>query len=407
MRLNESRIKHLLRLFADNKASEGEIKDLLALLRTEEGDKILETFILQLREEPDQSYPHVPVDWDNVWNNIHQSALQPERKIHSIKWLYSAAAVILVLLSVGAFYYFNDSPTANVAVTPVQPVENDIQPGGEKAILTLANGSQIVLDDASPGKVAEQGNAEIIKDASGHLVYKGTGQPVNEVMYNTVSTPRGGQYKLVLPDGSGVWLNAISSIKYPTAFTGTERMVEITGEAYFEVSKDAKKPFRVIVNRRSFSQPDQNDGSSEKRNEIQVLGTHFNVNAYSDEPSIKTTLVEGSVKVINGNSSSVIKPGQQSQVGDNGKINVISDANLSEALAWKDGRFEFNDADLKTILRQVMRWYNVEVEYQGALSERYFTAAISRNKTLSGLLNILKQSDVDFQLNGNKLIVRP
>ena len=258
----------------------------------------------------------------------------------------------------------------------------------------MANGSQIVLDDAAHGKVAEQGNAEIIKDANGHLVYKGTGKPADEVLYNTVNTPRGGQYKLILPDGSGVWLNAVSSIKYPTAFTGSERVVEITGETYFEVTPDAKKPFRVMVNGRNPS-------------EIQVLGTHFNVNAYSDEPATRTTLLEGSVKVIKGTASSIIKPGQQTELNDTGKIKVINNANLTEALAWKDGRFEFNDADLKTILRQVMRWYNVEVEYQGAITERYFTATISRNKTLSGLLAILKQSNVDLMLEGNKLTVRP
>lgn len=384
----------MLRLYADNRASEAEIKELLSLLRTEEGDKILETFILQLREEPDQSSSHL-VDWDNVWSKIHQSAIQPQPKVHSLKWIYRAAAVVLVAVGVGTFFFYrNAEKEAAVVATSATKVENDIMPGGNKAILTLANGSQIVLDDASHGKVAEEGNAEIIKDANGHLVYKGTGKPVDEVLYNTVSTPRGGQYKLVLPDGSGVWLNAISSIKYPTAFVGTERLVEITGEAYFEVSRDTKKPFRVLVNGRNPS-------------EIQVLGTHFNINAYSDEPASRTTLLEGSVKVIKGSSSSIIKPGQQSELNDNGKIKIVNDANLTEALAWKDGRFEFNDSDLKTILRQVMRWYNVEVEYQGAISERYFTATISRNKTLSGLLAILKQSDVDLTLEGNKLIVRP
>ena len=229
MRINESRIKNLLRLYADNKASESEIKELLALLRTEEGDRILETFILQLREELDHS-SSITVDWDSVWSKIHQSVIHPQRKVYSLKWVYRAAVVILVAGLANFFVYRNAEKETVAVVTPAKKVDNDIQPGGNNAILTLANGSQIVLDDASHGKVAEQGNAEIIKDANGHLVYKGTGKPTDEVLYNTVKTPRGGQYKLILPDGSGVWLNAVSSIKYPTAFIGAERVVEITGE---------------------------------------------------------------------------------------------------------------------------------------------------------------------------------
>ena len=178
---------------------------------------------------------------------------------------------------------------------------------------------------------------------------------------------------------------------------GNERKVEITGEAYFEIVKDQSRPFRVLV------KPVSGNGDME----VSVLGTHFNINAYQDEPAIKTTLLEGSVKVTNGTNHTIIKPGQQTQLNDNGVIKVIHDADVAEAVAWKDGRFEFNDTDLKTIMRQVMRWYDVDVEYKGNVRDRYFTADISRNKTLSGVLTILKLSDVDFKLEGKMLTVTP
>lgn len=382
-----------MRLFADNKATEQEIREMLNLLRQEEGDKELESFMTGLRHESNDDTFHLPADWESIWDAIHQPAIQSTGLVRKMKWLRIAAAII-VLFSVGAYFWLNRSSTKNeiVKTEPAQELKNDVLPGSNKAILTLANGSQIVLDSAANGKLAQQGNTEVTKFANGELVYKGTGNLANEVLYNTMSTPRGGQYRLILPDGSRVWLNAASSIRYPTTFIGKERTVEITGEAYFEVVKNAAMPFKVTANGM----------------EVAVLGTHFNINAYNDEPSVKTTLLEGSVKVSKGSSHTIIKPGQQTQLNSSGVIKVIQNADVAEAVAWKDGRFEFKDADLKTIMRQVMRWYDVDVEYQGndAL-ERYFTADISRNKTLSGLLKILKLSDVDFKLEGKKLTVTP
>jgi ferric-dicitrate binding protein FerR (iron transport regulator) len=395
MPLYERRVRILLRRFADDKASEDEIKEMLGLLHREEGDRILESFITEMRHETNHSTEHENVDWDNLWNKIHQSAIQPRASVLSLKWVYRAAAIILIA-GLGAFYLNSNSKKKDVATQPVQVVTNDVSPGSNKAILTLANGSQIVLEDASSGQLAQQGNSQVIKGANGELIYKATGAPVQEVLYNTVSTQRGGEYKLILPDGSAVWLNALSSIRYPTAFVGNERLVEITGEAYFEVTENKTRPFRVMVN----SQTGNRDM------EVTVLGTHFNINAYTDELTTKTTLLNGSVKVTKGTSSAILKPGQQTELNDIGKIRVINDVNVYEAVAWKEGRFEFNDTDLKTILRQVMRWYDVQVEYQSDIPDRYFTATISRHKTLSGLLNILRQSDVDIELEGQKLTVR-
>jgi len=374
---------------------------MLSLLRQQEGGKELESFMMELQQDPDSDTSVVPVDWESIWDTIHQSAIQPVTPVRKMKWLRVAAAII-ILISISVYFFNRNTLNRStkdeiVKIEPIQELNNDVLPGGNKAILTLANGSQIVLDSAANGIVAQQGNTEVMKLANGQLVYKGAGDQANEVLYNTMVTPRGGQYKLILPDGSRVWLNAVSSIRFPTAFIGKERTVEITGEAYFEIVKNLSRPFRVFV------RPLSGNGGME----VAVLGTHFNINAYQDEPAIKTTLLEGSVKVSNGASHTIIKRGQQSQLNNNGVIKVIQDADVAEAVAWKDGRFEFNDTDLKTIMRQVMRWYDVDVEYHGNIPARYFTADISRNKTLSGVLKILKLSDVDFKLEGKKLTVTP
>ena len=403
MTFYEERVRHLLRLFADNKATEQEIKEMLSLLRQEEGDKELESFMMELRQEPDSYSSRRQVDWESIWDTIHQSAIQPVTPVRKMKWLRVAVAIIILIgISV---YFFNGNILKRstkdeiVKTEPKQELNNDVLPGGNKAILTLANGSQIVLDSASNGIVAQQGNTEVMKLANGQLVYKGAGDQANEVLYNTMVTPHGGQYRLVLSDGSRVWLNAVSSIRFPTVFIGKERTVEITGEAYFEIAKDLSRTFRVFV------RPLSGNGVME----VAVLGTHFNINAYKDEPTIKTTLLEGRVKVSMGTNPTIINPGQQAQaqLNNSGIIKVINDADVAEAVAWKDGRFEFRDADLKTIMRQIMRWYDVDVEYQGNIPDRYFTADISRNKTLSGVMEILKLSDIDFKLEGKKLTVTP
>ena len=400
MTFYEQRVSHLLRLFADNKATEQEITEMLALLRQDGGEKELDSFVKELRQEPDSDNSRPQVDWENIWDTIHQSAIQPVIPVRKMKWLHVAAAVIILISSayvINRIILNRKSNDVVVKVEPLQEVKNDILPGGDKAILTLANGSQIILDSAANGVVAQQGKTEVMKLANGQLVYKGAGDQENDVLYNTMATPRGGQYRLVLPDGSRVWLNAVSSIRFPTAFTGQERKVEISGEAYFEVVKDPSRPFRVLVR----------PVAGNRNMEVEVLGTHFNINAYQDEPAIKTTLLEGSVKVTNGTDHTMIRPGQQTQLSINGVTKVIQDADVSEAVAWKEGRFQFNDTELKTIMRQVMRWYDVDLEYKGNVPDRYFTADISRNKTLSGVLTILKLSDVDFKLDGKKLTVTP
>ena len=393
MAFDEKRLKYLLKLFTNNQATKEEIREMLILLRREGGNNELQG-----------------VEWDRIWNNVHQSAVRPVVPVRKLRWLRVAAAAVILLIATGTYFFnrnTNSSTKTNIVATQAAKDQiQDVLPGGDKAVLTLANGQQIILNDAANGTLARQGNSDVVKLTNGELLYKSSSKKSEEVIYNTLGTPRGGQYRLMLPDGSKVWLNAVSSIRYPTAFIGNEIIVEITGEAYFEVTSDKTKPFKVLIKKeKKFPSLREGPGEGSYEQEITVLGTHFNINAYSDEPVAKTTLVEGSVKVTRNSQSVVIKPGEQSQLNSSGTLKVIRNANVDEAVAWRNGLFEFQDADLQSILRQVMRWYDVDVEYQGNIPDRYFTAIISREKTLTGVLEILKLSDIDYKLNGKKLVV--
>lgn len=326
---------------------------------------------------------------------------KPEIKVAGRRWhLPAAAAVIFILISVSAYLLLSPESakleTANVIPEKISP-QNDIAPGGNKAVLTLADGSTIVLDSAANGKLTQQGNVRVQKLNSGLLVYTVDGKQVtenDEAFYNTISTPRGGQYQVTLADGTEVWLNAESSIRFPVIFTGSERNVEITGEAYFEVAKNKAMPFKVKAH----------------NSEIEVLGTHFNVNAYNDEPSIKTTLLEGSIKVsvpqsIAEQAAKYLEPGQQAGILKSGKISVFDNADIEEVMAWKNGRFQFKSSDLKTILRQIGRWYDVDIEYKGNV-DLHFTGQLTRNEYVSKVFEKLELTgEVHLKIEGKKIIV--
>jgi len=256
--------------------------------------------------------------------------------------------------------------------------------------LTLQDGSKIVLNDVKDGTLAQQGNTKVVKLATGQLVYDKTGTASAKVLYNTMTTPRGGQYKLTLPDGTEVWLNAASSITYPTAFAGNERDVSITGEAYFEVAKDKSKPFHVTSGNQT----------------IEVLGTHFNVMAYADEDAIKTTLLEGSVKITENNEAQILKPGEQATVDKNGGLK-ISVADIDDALAWKNGYFKFNRVNIKYIMRQLARWYDVDLVYEGSVPHDEFVGKIGRGENIEDVLHILELDHVHFKIEDKKIIVLP
>jgi len=303
----------------------------------------------------------------------------------------AAASLIIFISGTAAWFALRTTKHNTIAKAAPQQLKNEAAPGGNKAILTLSDGSTIILDDAKNGKVAQQGGTQIAKLANGQLVYNALDNKPVKVVFNTLTTPRGGQFKLTLPDGSKVWLNAASSIKYPTAFIGNERKVEISGEAYFEIAHNAAMPFKVSVNGM----------------EVKVLGTHFNINAYNDESSVKTSLLEGSIRLTKGSTVTTLSPGQQAQLKNDGNIKVINNVDMDQVVAWKNGYFSFNRSDLQTVMRQLARWYDVEINYEGKIPERQFGGKIDRNSNLSEVLKILEESKVHFRIEEKKIIVRP
>ncbi|MGG7664128.1 FecR family protein [Dyadobacter sp. BHUBP1] len=300
---------------------------------------------------------------------------------------YAAVAAVLAVVA-GLWIIRRNAPEKPVATETIQ--NHDVAPGGNKALLTLADGKGIELDRIGSGLVARQGNTEITKQEDGLVVYNSRVKSVASTGFNKVTTPRGGQYKVQLPDGSKVWLNASSSIRFPSVFPASERRVEITGEAYFEVTKDKARPFTVRFN-----------GS-----EVQVLGTSFNVMAYADERVSKTTLVEGSVAIRNQSERALLRPGQQAALMPGGRIEMAFKP-VDEAVAWKEGMFYFKNAGVKDVMRQLSRWYDVEVSYRGEVPVRQFTGRVSRNVNLSEIVGMLQYAGVKCSVQSNTIVVEP
>ena len=337
-------------------------------------------------------------DKENLERELFAGILQKTTKkkkifqLSKICWYkQAAAALILLFIGLGTYYNFiatNDSETT-VITTPVL-AKKDLPPGRSRAILTLSNGSTVVLDSIGNGFVTQQSNTQIVKTAKGQLSYTTLNQNSKELVYNSVSTPRGGQYQLVLPDGTKVWLNAASSIRFPVAFVGKERKVTITGEAYFEVAKDKKKPFIV----------------SSANMDVEVLGTHFNVSAYAEESIVKTTLLEGSVKINNKKSEVYLVPGQQSQLNNSGQFSIKNNIDVDKEIAWTKGKFQFNSNTIQEIMLQLSRWYDVEVIYQGKVSSETFSAIVKRSSNISQVLKLMEASGVKFDIEGKKIYVK-
>jgi ferric-dicitrate binding protein FerR (iron transport regulator) len=307
------------------------------------------------------------------------------------KW-YWAAASILTLFIVGSIYHYYTKGKKEQLLAGAQSAEkSSIVPGRNKATLTLANGNVIVLEDEHNGTLAKQGAVQIIKLNNGQLAYKdGEGENAGKpVSFNTLSTPRGGQYQVTLPDGTVVWMNAASKLIFPTAFNGKDRTVKLMGEAYFEVAANDHQPFIVSVNNM----------------EVKVLGTHFNVMAYEEDRVIKTTLLQGMVKVAGNNKEVLLKPGQQAKMKIAGEMNVVP-VNVEEAIAWKNGIFSFNDVTIEEVMQQIARWYDAEVVYPDGVPKGLFRGEIDRTADISTVLKILEVSGVKFTVEGRKILVR-
>nr|WP_255487030.1 FecR family protein [Mucilaginibacter sp. SP1R1] len=324
---------------------------------------------------------------------VQGAKVQERPKVIGLFKLRRIAATVILLAAFGIAAYYLKRTGKQPLTANNKTVKHDVEPGNNKAILTLDNGTRVILDSARIGTLAKKGGISIKKTKDGQLIYaveSDNTASVNEPgTHNTISTPRGGQYQVILPDGTKVWLNAASSLKFPTAFAGNQRRVELTGEGYFEVTKNAASPFIVTINNM----------------QVKVLGTHFNIMGYGDEQAIKTTLLEGAVQLSSGGLSSFLKPGQQGIV-EGGGIQVI-DVDAEQAIAWKNGYFVFNRSSIQEIMKQLSRWYDTEVTYEGRIPDDEFVGKIERNVKLSQVLHILELNHVHFKIDNKKIIVTP
>lgn len=394
--LSNEKIALFDRLLA-GKLQEGDTEALIAWLGTDQPDKAsIELIISQLQNEEWAAEELSPELLQRLEQRIPLifAAPAPKGIIRSIvgnKWVrYAAALIVLVGLAIGAQQLFNKEKTPDTKPLTEADLLQQIEPGRDGAILTLVDGSQLLIDSMGNGLLTTQNGKQLLL-RNGQLVYDGNIETIGDVGYNTMSTPKGRQFKLVLPDGTKVWLNAASSIRYPIAFTGDTREVEITGEAYFEVAHQKMKPFRVQMH----------DGS-----QVEVLGTHFNINAYDNEASINTTLLEGSVRVIGRNGNMLLKPGQQAQSRPSGNITLQNQVNIEQVMAWKNGLFDFQDARLEEVMRQLERWYDIEVTYESGIPDLEFYGKMGKDLSLETVLNGLKKSNVKFRMEeGRKLVV--
>lgn len=316
------------------------------------------------------------------------------RVVHRVHFLKTAwfryAAAIIIVLGTGAFLLFNKSE--NKSTTAVAVKQDVAAPSSDQATLTLANGQQITIGGSLAGEIANEGNVQIQRNTNGEIIYEGQSLSGAATQYNILTVPRGGRIAtILLSDGTRVFLNSASSLKYPVQFSANERRVELSGEAYFEVAKNAKAKFTV----------------SDGKMLTEVLGTSFNIHAYPEEEESNITLLDGAVKVSNNHQSTVLKPGGQCLTGDNNVLQVNNDVNVEEVIAWKNGYFQFEQASLSTIAKEVSRWYDVRFIFENKLAEKEtFHAKFSRNSTLSELLKILEFTDVKFEIKGNEVTIK-
>ncbi|QEM04223.1 DUF4974 domain-containing protein [Mucilaginibacter rubeus] len=344
-------------------------------------------------EEVSEADVHARI-WKKLTESRQKAIVIKPLKQTSYKWLWAAASIVAIAVLAGLL--FMPVKKDNTTGTIVKNTKTNILPGSNKAYLTLANGNKIVLDDAKNGQLAAGTGVKVSKAANGLVVYKFDRKPNEQgqagiPQINTITTPRGGQYQVVLEDGTKVQLNAASSIKFPEYFTGANREIELNGEAYFEVARDKAHPFIVKAN----------------GTQVQVFGTHFNINAYSDNQDITTTLLEGSVKMSKGSAAVMLLPGQQGTVNQSGSSIKVQKADVEANMAWINGFFIFHDQSIVNIMKQVSRWYDVDIEYQDAqVQENEFGGTISKYKDIKELLdNIKLTGSIHYKIEGRRVII--
>ncbi|MEO8766549.1 MAG: FecR family protein [Ginsengibacter sp.] len=392
--MGESRLEYLFNCYIVSSCTIPEEEELMSLLADPKNQTSVRRLIDVVIENTESEIQLHDDATASILQNIldtGRSIVVPFRKMKAIftGWSRIAAVLLLFIAGAGVYLIFRQENNSTIKNATANNQPAPVSPNGNKAVLITSDGTTILLDSLQNGSAIQIGSARISKQ-KGSLVCKLLDSSKSDLAptYNTLLTPRGGQYQIDLADGSKVWLNAASSLRFPSTFKGIERVVDLTGEAYFEVAKNKEKPFHVRTGEM----------------EVTVLGTHFNVNAYKDENTIKTSLLEGAVKITSGSTSQFLKPGQQAVLDSKNKM-IIANVNMDEVMAWKNGLFQFKGADIATIMREISRWYNVEVIFRGKIATRSFEGKISRNSRLSEVLRILELSDVKFAVTDNKIEV--
>jgi transmembrane sensor len=400
--MNKDKLERLLQQYFNNTITDTDCIELLDYLRNNDPDeiaKVIDERSLTLDEGPEFNRFQAKKVLERIKSDSRfiNQAVEPEEDKPAIKWYRSwirVAAILIFFSAVGFYFLFNRynkvTDQDNLTVK-----SSEILPGGTKATLTLANGKVILLDSVADGMLIKSGRTIVNKAHNEGLVYNTQADnnktaANTDTIYNTLTTPRGGEYKVKLPDGTNVWLNSSSSLSYPVEFAGNERHVKLTGEAYFEVAKNKDKPFYVCANNVC----------------VKVLGTHFNVAAYNDDAELTTTLLEGSVLITKNSKQRLLKPGQQAVVKNNADLISVSDASINQVMAWKNGYFVFNDDNMNTIMKKLSRWYDVDIEYQGSFQDLRFGGTFYRSKSITELLNNLEKiGKVHFKITGRRIIV--
>lgn len=392
--MEEDKIIALMEGYAAGTLSE---EDTVAFFRwySEAGPEAFHRIYARCKALPGQlpAYPAMPDDFRTRLEAAIRAQEAGGRSVSLFRrYRLGWAAAIFLLVGAGGYLFYHSRPPARAIIADSPAATSDAVPGRTKAVLTLADGSRVAIDSARSGKLAIQGGTTV-QQQHGELSYNGHKQPeasieVKALIYNTLTTSRGEQSPaLTLSDGTKVWLNALSSIRFPVAFTGHSRTVEITGEAFFEIAQRASMPFHVLVNGM----------------DVEALGTQFDINAYADEPDMRTTLLEGRVRVVSASQSLVLAPGQQASARNG--VGLVSNPAIAQAVAWKSGLFDFNHANLQTVMRQLARWYDIEVRFEGNVPPRFFHGKITRDLNLSQVLHLLQDVDVKFRLEGKTLTV--
>lgn len=401
--MNKARLHNLLHQYLNGLISEDDCIELLDYIDQTGTDEIADAVnvdLVNLEKSPqfeehqtDEIFQRIQSDFRFKESSQVKKDQTHIVKLYKNRWLQIAAACFL-LLTGGVLYFSHQNKPKTDAGQLMASRKMLIVPGSNKAFLTMANGKIILLSNATNGVLAKTNSGNVLKIRNGQIIYNtldavnaNNGQSIGD---NILTTPKGGEYEVVLPDGTKVWLNAASSLNYPVAFTGHDRQVKLIGEAYFEVAKNKDKPFYVNIN----------------NVQVRVLGTHFNVEAYNDDENIKTTLLEGSVQISKNNTHSILAPGQQAVINKNSNNIVVSTADIDDAMAWKNGYFIFDHDNIQGIMKKVSRWYDVDVIYQGNFTDLKFGGTFYRSKSVEELLQHLESvGNIHFAIKGRRIIV--